>query len=169
MFIDIIVFFVTGVCLLTDLTKRKIYNFVLLPAVLLAVGYHIYTGGIAGGLFSLKGLLTGAALLIIPYSAGGIGAGDVKLLATIGSLKGSAFIFCAFLAGAVAGGILAIFHLLINKKLAESLKLIFNPFFLPMGIARCDLTGNPEKADKKGTIPYGAAIAMGTLAAYFVR
>lgn len=169
MFIDIIVFLVTGVCLYTDLTRRKIYNSVLLPAVLLATCYHLYMGGLAGWWFSIKGLAAGLALLLIPYTAGGIGAGDVKLLGTIGSLKGPAFIFNAFLAAAIAGGILALFYLAKDKRLAVALKKIMYPLFLPVGIARSALTGDPAGEDKRSAIPYGAAIAVGTLAAYFVR
>lgn len=169
MLVDIVVLLVTCACVYTDLHRRKIYNLILLPTVLLAIGYHIYIDGLAGGLFSLQGFTLGLALLFIPYMAGGIGAGDVKLLGTIGALKGTAFIFNAFLAGAIAGGILAIFYMVKNKRLVMTLKKIFTSFFLPMSIAGNDLTGNMEEDDKSITIPYGAAIAIGTLAAYFVR
>lgn len=169
MYIDIVVLLVSGISLYTDLTRRKIYNWVLLPAVLLALGYHIYTGGMTGARFSLGGLLLGLSLLLIPYSAGGIGAGDVKLLGTIGSLKGPAFIFNAFLAGALAGGVLSLFFLIKHKKAVITLKKIFSSFFLPVSVASSSLTDNAEGDVENSSIPYGAAIAIGTLVAYFVR
>lgn len=169
MFIDTVVLLVTCVCLYTDLNRRKIYNLVLLPAVFLAIGYYIYTDGLAGGLFSLQGFTLGLALLFIPYMAGGIGAGDVKLLGTIGALKGTSFIFNTFLAGAIAGGVLAILYMVKNKRLIMTLKKIFSSFFLPMSAAGSDLDGIMEEDAKSITIPYGAAIAIGTLTAYFVR
>ncbi|MCL6638086.1 MAG: A24 family peptidase [Firmicutes bacterium] len=169
MLIDMILFLVTAACLYTDITRRKIYNCVLFPAVLLAAGYHTWTGGMAGGWFSLRGLALGLALLLIPYFAGGIGAGDVKLLATIGSLKGPAFVLQAFLAGAIAGGVLALIYLLRDKRLPEVLRKTVTIFLLPAYPAGPGGAGRPPEEVKSTTIPYGAAIAAGTLAAYLVR
>ncbi len=167
MFIDIILIILIAVCVFTDLKERRIYNIVLLPAVILALFYHIYTAGLTGGCFSLKGLLIGMGLLLIPYFMGGIGAGDVKFLGAIGSLKGSAFIFTTFLAGAIAGGIMAVFCLLKNKKLSFTIKKLFFPFLYRYGLI-IDQTENSEESNS--TIPYGAAIAIGAAAAtYFVR
>jgi prepilin peptidase CpaA len=47
-------------------------------------------------------------LLVIPFALGGIGAGDVKLLGIIGALKGPDFVFIAFLAAAITGGIMSV-------------------------------------------------------------
>lgn len=168
MFTDIVLLITAVICIFTDITKRKIYNLVLFPAVILAIGYHIYANGLTGGYFSLKGLSLGLALLFIPYSMGGIGAGDVKLLAAIGALKGPFFTFNTFLAGAIAGGILAIFFLVKRKKLIVTLKRIFLPQFVSYGF----LQNHPsdfDEVDKNNTIPYGAAIAIGAATAYFVR
>ena len=167
MFIDIILIILIAVCVFTDLRERKIYNKVLLPAVILAFFYHIYTAGLTGGYFSLKGLLIGMGLLLIPYSMGGIGAGDVKFLGVIGSLKGTSFIFATFLAGSIAGGIMAVYCLSKNKKLLFTIKKLFSPFLYRYGLI-IDRTENLEKSNS--TIPYGAAIAVGAAAAaYFVR
>jgi len=157
---------VTGVCLYTDLTRRKIYNYILVPAVLTAASYHISSGGLAGGWYCLQGLALGTALLFVPYAAGGIGAGDVKLLGTIGSLKGPAFVFKAFLAGATAGGIIAAYCLVKNKKLLLTLKRLFS---YSAGTFRSDLAGSPMQNNSNEYIPYGVAIAIGVLAAYYVR
>jgi len=167
MFVDIVLFLLAVTCLCTDLAKRKIYNFVLLPAVILALGYHLYAGGLSELFFSLEGLSLGLALLFIPYLMGGMGAGDVKFLATIGALQGPSFIFIAFLAGAIAGGILAIFYLVRNKKLLLIIKKLFLPFTLRFGFFQ-SYPEDPE-AVQSTTIPYGAAIALGSAIAYFVR
>lgn len=169
MAIDILLVALIVVCVFTDLTERKIYNIVLFPAVIAALAYHIYTAGMSGGLFSIKGLLIGMALLLVPYIMGGIGAGDVKFLGAIGSLKGSAFIFATFLAGAIVGGIMAVFCLLKNKRLLFTIKKLFSPFLYRYGLI-IDQTENSEESNSNSTIPYGAAIAVGAAAAaYFVR
>jgi len=167
MFLDIVFFLVTGTCLYTDIAKRKIYNFILLPAVILAACYHLYAGGLPAVFFSMEGLFLGLALLLIPYLMGGIGAGDVKFLAAIGALKGPSFVFATFLAGAVAGGILAVFYLIKNRKLlftAKKLLLLFLNRYAPF--QNCPAVPEDEPGS---TLPYGAAIAIGTLVAYFVR
>ncbi|HOV79616.1 MAG TPA: prepilin peptidase [Bacillota bacterium] len=173
MLIDILVLAVSAISLYTDLSRRKIYNSVLAPAVFIALGYHLHTGGLAGVKFSLSGLGLGLALLFIPYCTGGMGAGDVKLLGTIGSLKGPVFAFYAFLAGALAGGIIALFCLYKNKKLFQALVKIFSHIPLPI-IVLLKLRSNTEFETGENeefniSIPYGAAIVTGTLVAYFVR
>ncbi len=168
MFIDVIVFLVTGVCLYTDLTRRKLYNLVLFPAVFLGAGYHTCTNGINGGCFSLQGLAAGLALLLIPYCAGGVGAGDAKFLGAIGALKGPVFIFYAFLAGAIAGGLITLLYLLKNRSLTRVLIKIISPFFVKAGFSG-RFFNHCEDGDKSSSIPYGAAITVGIITAYFVR
>lgn len=168
MFIDILLLLVIITCTYTDLTQRKIYNFVLLPVIILAFCYHIYTSGLVGLILSLKGLSLGLGLLFIPYLMGGIGAGDVKLMATIGALKGTSFIFFTCLAGAIAGGIISAIYLAKNKRLIYTMKKFFLPFLRQYGFCLNQIN-DLEKLDNSASIPYGAAIAAGTIAAYFVR
>ncbi|KUK84145.1 MAG: prepilin signal peptidase PulO [Pelotomaculum thermopropionicum] len=168
MFIDLVVFLVTGVCFYTDFTRRKLYNLVLFPAVFLGAGYHTCTNGINGCCFSLQGLAAGLALLLIPYCAGGVGAGDVKFLGAVGALKGPVFIFYAFLAGAIAGGLLSLLYLLKNKSMTRVLIKIIRPF-AKTGIYRRFIYQYHEADDKNVAIPYGAAIAVGIITAYLVR
>jgi prepilin peptidase CpaA len=165
---DLIVFLVTGVCLYTDLTRRKLYNLVLFPAVFLGAGYHICTNGINGCFFSLQGLAAGLVLLLIPYCAGGVGAGDVKFLGAVGALKGPVFIFYAFLAGAIAGGLLSLFYLYKEKSMTRVLSKIIRPF-VKTGTYERFFYQYDGTDDKNVAIPYGAAIAVGIITAYLVR
>jgi len=131
-------------CTFTDLKKRLIYNHVLLPALLL--GFLL--AGVEGGLQGLKqsgaGLALGFLLLALPYYLGGMGAGDVKMLATIGALQGPQFTFHTFLSSALIGGVWALVHLVRQKKLTL-------------------LTGKVASTD---TLPYGAILALGALFTY---
>lgn len=168
MFNDVILFGVLAICFYTDVTARKIYNFILLPACISALIYHLLTGGLGLGWWSIQGLLLGIALLVIPFSMGGIGAGDVKLLGIIGALKGPDFVIIAFLAGAIVGGIMAAVYLIKQKKMLTILKNIgYNAYYLAIGAPRIGVTD--DNGQTAVTIPYGAAIALGTAAAYCVR
>ncbi|NLI13856.1 A24 family peptidase [Pelotomaculum propionicicum] len=169
MIINTVLIILIAICVFTDLSKRKIYNKVLFPAAIIALTYHIYTAGISGGFFSVKGLFIGTALLLIPYFMGGIGAGDVKFLGVIGAFKGCNFIFVTFLAGAIAGGIMAVFCLFKNKKMLFIFKKLLAPFLIRHGFI-LNNTENDETININCTIPYSAAIAVGAAAAaYFVR
>lgn len=168
MFIEIILFVVLAVCVYTDITARKIYNLVLLPACVSALLYYLLTGGLGLGWWSVQGLLLGIALLIIPFATGGIGAGDVKLLGIIGALKGPNFVLIAFLAGAIVGGVISAIYLIRQKKMLSVLKNIgYNIYYLAIGAPRIRVID--DNGQTAVTIPYGAAIALGAAAAYFVR
>lgn len=168
MFIDITLFIVSIVSFYTDLVRKKIYNNVLLPAVILALGYHFYTGGPAGIIFSIQGLALGLALLFLFYTAGGIGAGDVKLLGTIGALKGPVFVFNTFLAGSITGGLLAIIALIKNKELITAFKIPLRNL-LPVEKKSSREAVLKNIRTEETSIPYGAAIVTGAFVAYFVR
>lgn len=162
---------VLGICLYTDVTNRRIYNKVLFPAMLTALLYHLATGGMYGVLFSLKGWALGAALLLLPFSLGGIGAGDVKLLATIGAFKGPEFVFMTFLAGALAGGVMALIALARAKALVSAFKRLgqfFSRILFGIPIPRFLLGYNIDNKACEVTLPYGVAICAGSMAAYFL-
>lgn len=168
MFIEIVLFVVLAICVYTDVAARKIYNFVLLPACVSAMLYHFLTGGLGLGWWSVQGLLLGIVLLIIPFAMGGIGAGDVKLLGVIGALKGPEFVLIAFLAGAIVGGVMSAVYLIKQGKMLTILKNIgCNAFYLVIGAPRIGVVD--KNSPTAVTIPYGAAIALGAVAAYVVR
>jgi len=151
---------------ITDIKKKRIYNIVTIPAITAGIIYHSFVNGWDGFLFSTYGFLLGFALLLIPYLLGGIGAGDVKLLAAIGALKGVSFVFYTFLSGAVIGGMVALVILIKNKMLISSLKRIYYALLL----VKAD-KDSLNMADKKGltsVFPYGAAIILGTIPAFYL-
>jgi len=89
-----------GIAVFTDWREHKIYNKLLAPAFFTALLLHTFHGGISGLTNSLLGTATGFVLLLIPYLMGGMGAGDVKLLAVIGAFGGASFVLTSLLYGA---------------------------------------------------------------------
>lgn len=147
------------ICVITDIRNRKILNVVTLPAVVIGIVYHSWMSGWNGFLFSGTGFLVGLALLLIPYLLGGMGAGDVKLMAAIGALTGAYFVFYAFFYTAIAGGIIAVLLLLYRQKLLYTLKqIVWNIWILSNWKMS---NGDPALV----SFPYGVAIALGTLVA----
>ena len=163
MVLNILLITIVTICLITDLKSRKIYNKVLLPALVMGVIINIYGNGWAGLFNSSLGFIFGLGLLLIPFMLGGIGGGDVKLLATIGSIKGPQFVLATFIGMGLAGGIIGLAILLYQRRLWHTLKSLTQIFWSKM------ITGYTVNSQGKGKdtyFPYGVAIAAGVLVAY---
>lgn len=160
MLINVVLFIVLGISVVTDLRKRKIFNVITIPAILFGLIYNTYQAGLEGLYFSSIGLLIGFFLLFIPFVLGGMGAGDVKLLAAIGAMIGGELVFQSFLYTALIGGIFALVILLKNNRLLFFIKnLIFAIFY------KQPVYNEPVK-NSKYTIPYGVPIALGVVSLY---
>jgi prepilin peptidase CpaA len=154
------------ICVITDVQKRKIYNSVLLPFLLVGVVIHGVMGGFIGLSFAIAGAGVGFGILFIPYLLGGMGAGDVKLLAVIGALKGMSFVLMAALYMALAGGMMALVIILFQKGLKKRLFYVVSILHgLRHGI-KVSLMSDSEAL--KTTYPYGIAIAAGAIYQIFV-
>jgi prepilin peptidase CpaA len=155
-----------------DGLKLKVPNWITFPMIV--AGWVYSTTFVAGytwyeGLFySLAGTAVGLALLLPAYAIGGMGAGDVKLLAGVGAWIWSRDTVYAFAASAIVGGIIAVIMVLLKKSWFKHQ----SQFWM---IANEILTvRDPEKlatiaAERKPTmmlLPYGIPIAIGTIA-YF--
>lgn len=153
---DILLLIILAISFVTDVKSRKILNTVTFPAMGIGLIYNTITMGWDGFVFSSLGLLTGFALLIIPYLLGGMAAGDVKLLMAIGALKGTTFVVSSFLYIAIIGGIIALIILIKKKELISSLQRIFFS-------AQMRTLDSLSKADLHHAYPYGVAIVLGTV------
>ena len=161
-----------------DLTRKKIPNFLTFPIMLWGLLAHTITGGAEGFLFSVYGLLLGLAIFFIPFMLGGMGGGDVKLLGAIGAIKGLQFVFYAAVFTAFCGGILAVIYLIYNRQLLRILKKILafvavplltllyfrfrNPYLNQLSLL---LSSAETHSEEKVYLPYGVAIAAGTIIA----
>lgn len=147
------------ICVVTDLKSRKIYNNVIFPSLLLAFLLNGILFGWTGLVSSLLGFGCGLAILLVPYLMGGMGAGDVKLLALIGAIKGTTFVFISAIYMGLIGGLIGLLILLFRKGVLKRIQSIFYSFSgvsngmrIPLGLDREGL---------QTTYPYGIAIAAG--------
>ena len=99
---------VVTIAALTDLYDQRVPNWLTFPATVLALCFQSAVGGMEGVLFGLGGWLVGFTLLILFYVKGGMGAGDVKLMAVIGAFVGPYRVIWIFLYTALFGGIYAL-------------------------------------------------------------
>ena len=145
----------------TDCRWRIIKNILTLPAIALGLTLQVMAGGWAGLTAGLLGLGVGLGLMLIPFSFGQLGGGDVKLMAALGSLLGAFAILNVFLYTTLAGGILAMGIALYHK---EGINTLRRTWHLARGlfIFRTAPVSPPDPR-KTVTMPYGIAIAVGTL------
>lgn len=99
--------FLTGISAITDLFRGKIYNTVTVPGLLLGIVFTARRAG-ASGILEVLCAAVFTIIVLSPFRrAGGLGAGDVKLLAAVAAFMPSGeYLRCfagAFLIGACIG------------------------------------------------------------------
>jgi prepilin peptidase CpaA len=155
------------ICVITDIKHRRIYNNVIFPGLFLSFSVHFILGSWEGLQASFIGFTVGLGILLIPYFMGGMGAGDVKLLALVGALKGSIFVLYTAFYMALIGGVIALGILLFRKNIIKRFRYI--TYFLygfKCGVI-LPVVITPET--RSITYPYGVAIAGGSLLCFFIQ
>lgn len=146
----------------TDIHDQRVPNWLTFPAALLAVVLHVYAAGMQGLLFSLGGYASGFALLIIFYAVGGMGAGDVKLLATVGAFLGPREVLSVFSLAAVFGAIYAVgvivYLWLLEARAGGGLKLAAQT------LLRTGFAGTGQTWEHYPKLRYALVIGLGVLA-----
>jgi len=90
-----------------DLARRRISNWICVAALCAGLVLHITSAGWRGGVSSLLGAITGFFVFLIFYLLGGMGGGDVKLMAGFGAVLGVQRLLEAALWTAALGGVFA--------------------------------------------------------------
>ncbi len=149
-----------------DIRSRRIPNWLTLSGVVAGIVLNSFLGV---DKYNWRSALMGlglAFLIYFPlYLLRGMGAGDVKLMAAVGSLVGPANWFAIFLLSSVLGGVVAILLLLSRGGLWGTFRNVgymLNELmhFRPPYMRKEELDLNSPKAV---TMPHGVAIAMGSL------
>lgn len=142
------------VVMYTDFRWLRIPNVFTYPTILIGLVFGAIEG-IPGGFFA-GGLVDHVAALVLAfaiaypfYAAGGLKAGDAKLLMAIGAVRGTNFLFVSAVYGAIIGGIIAIGFIVTRR------------FLRPAGGAEAPTVSGLMKK----SIPYGIALGLGGLLA----
>ena len=147
----------------TDLRSRRIPNELVLAILVSGWLFAILSGDAWRALgLSLAGTALGFAIWIGFYVVGAIGAGDVKFFAAAGAWLGPGLTWRAALIAAVAGGVLAVAMLLLEKRLGTALQRIA---LAASSRTLAVVPDGPNSSTKNRRLPYGVALAVGALVA----
>jgi prepilin peptidase CpaA len=154
-----------------DVKARRIPNYLTLGTALAGLGFQVGLHGWSGLATGLLGMVLGFVLLIAFYVMGGMGAGDVKALAALGTWLGPAKTFELFIYMAIFGGVFSIAVLWWRGQLWSNIKRgwasLKNWFLLrPHRSLERQPVSNPSPLT--GGIPYAVALAAG-MAVLLVR
>ena len=143
-----------AIVMYTDFRWLRIPNVVTYPTTVIGLvlgGLEGLPGGLfAGGLVDHVAALVLAFAISYPfYTAGGLKAGDAKLLMAIGAVRGTNFLLVAAVYGAILGGIIAL-GFIASRRLAR-----------PAAGAEAPTVARLIKS----SIPYGIALGLGGLLA----
>jgi prepilin peptidase CpaA len=90
-----------------DLRRRIISNWISGAALTAGLILNYLDQGFYGAAMAAAGAAVGFALLVAFYLMGGLGGGDLKLMAGLGALLGPSSVLTAAVLGAIAGAIMA--------------------------------------------------------------
>lgn len=154
-----------------DGKELRVPNKLTFPMIIAGWIFSSYHYGMAGDgwyvglMWSLAGTAVGMLTLLPAYAIGGMGAGDVKMMAAIGAWVHCTIVFYAFCVGTIVGAILAVIMIV---SAGEGRKH-FNQFFSilneiktvkdPEELARIAT----ERKTKMRLLPYGIPMAIGTV------
>ncbi|QGP93384.1 Type IV leader peptidase family protein [Neomoorella glycerini] len=158
-------------CGIYDFLSMRVPNRLTVPLIFIGLAYRAWAGDFWGGLSgALVWFIAGAVLV----STGGMGGGDVKLMAAIGAWAGVYGGLLVFAAASLIGAAWAAAKLarlgLLKRKI---LYLLYWGGSIFTGVRQPLLVKMPEEGVPQEAIPFAACLAAGvwaaTLAAWYVR
>ena len=151
--------FLAGV---TDLLRRRIPNWLTVPALAVGVAANTFLGGWSGLKTSLLGALVGLGLLLPFVLLRSLGAGDWKLAGALGAFTGPALLVDLLLLSVFVAGMMAVMLIIYKGRVREALRNIGH---ILISLVTFQLPGHRVSLDNPDSlkVPYGVALALSVL------
>jgi prepilin peptidase CpaA len=152
-----------------DIKSRRIPNLLTGPALLIGLLLHLGLDGWSGLLTSFAAALLCGGIFLIFYLAGGMGAGDVKLMAAVASLAGLPSTPYLLILTSLAGGVMGVGLAVMRGQLKQ---IFVNVVALLFHHAQEGFKPHPELNVRNNgmlRLPYGLAIAVGSVATFYLQ
>lgn len=154
---EIALLLLVTVAALTDVRQGRIPNGLTYPAILFGVCLAAAEGTWPGLRSSLFGLALGFGPFFVLYMIGGLGGGDVKLMAAVGALMGYPFTLNALVTSILAGGLIALLLVIWEGKARQA------AVYLGATLGRLVMPSLPRAPlEARQNVPFGVAICLGS-------
>ncbi len=152
-----------------DYRTRRIPNLLTFGAAAIALVFSAVTGGLHGLGWAVAGWVVGCLIFLPWFALGGMGAGDVKLLAALGAWMGPGPVVWLALYAAIAGGVFAVAVTLARGYLGTMFR---NVWLLLMYWRVAGVRPHPDLTLATGRgprLPYAFPITAGAVAVLWLR
>lgn len=152
-----------------DVRQYRIHNALTFPLIVLGAVFHTILSGTAGLAGSVLGLFIGVGLLIVPFVMGGLGAGDVKLLAGVGAWVGFPLVLYVFIGAGLATGLYSLVMIVRQtggfRAVWANIRLMcYRMSIVGRHLASEDWVETQVEENNKGRlVPFAAMVAIGLL------
>jgi prepilin peptidase CpaA len=160
---------VLAIATFTDLRKQRIPNWLVLPFLVAGIGVSGWLHAWHGVGQSVAGLLLALVIYGTFFLMGGMGAGDVKLCAAIGTWIGPGQLLIALVMTGIAGGVMVLGWAVLRGFFSDLFRGAADFVF---GWRARGTLRSPEMVlsnPLKRKMPYAPAIAVGTLLSFFAH
>ncbi len=151
-----------------DVFTRRIPNILTYGGIVIGVVFWTIMQGGRGFLTAMAGMFVGGGVFLLFYMVRAMGAGDVKLMAAVGSIAGPSKSVETIFACAIAGGLMAVGYMLYHHRTTGTVanvgKLLH--FHVKHGVSTHPELNLSNPAAIR--MPYGVAIATGCLYSFCV-
>lgn len=157
-----------GIGSVYDIRSSRIPNALTGSSIVIGLLLHLILGGWSQLAFAILSGLIGGGLFLFFFLMGGMGAGDVKLMAAVGALVGLGSLSRVLIATVVVGGALAILLALSRGKLRQTITNVaaLAVHYQENGLRRHDELSLENVRTLR--MPYAVPIAGGCMVALFM-
>ena len=153
----IVLLSLAGYAALIDFRKHRIPNSLVVLGLAAGLAGQVFGAGWSGLGTSAISAAIGFAIFIPLYALGGMAAGDVKLMAMVGTFMAPQQALLASLLALMAGGVGGLLLIAVHGQLRQTL----TRYTVMLGTHRYLVPAKDEVAGKR--FPYAIAILLGTL------
>lgn len=154
-----------------DGKQLRVPNWLTYPMVFSGIIYNTCMFGWAGLWWSVVGMFVGLLCLLPLYAVGGMGAGDVKLMAGVGAWLGWAITLKAFAATAIVGAVMAVVMIWYKKSFVKHYGNLLTILHEWKTFYKDPRELSRRAAERKPTmflLPYGIPICVGSIAYFYL-
>ena len=147
----------------TDCKYRRLPNLYTLSLAVIGLVWRVLFGGVPGLVDGILGGLVCAFFLLIPFLLKGAGGGDLKMIAAAGIFTGWNYCVAEMLFVSLTGLFLGLGMLAFGRVKSSRLNHWLRTLFDWRYDRKQGAENLPDKSDEKERVPFGVAIALGTV------